>query len=82
MAIKEAGEYTVKATYNKDIFDGANWVSDGTTDTKSVTFKVIPKSAAVQTGDETPIAMVVALAVVSCAVFVILLVIFLRRRKK
>ena len=82
MAIKEAGEYTVKATYNKDIFDGTNWVSDGTTDTKSVTFKVIPKSAAVQTGDETPIAMVVALAVVSCAVFVILLVIFLRRRKK
>ena len=82
MAIKEAGEYTVKVTYNKDIYDGTNWVSDGTTDAKSVTFKVIPKSAAVQTGDETPIAMVVALAVVSCAVFVILLVIFLRRRKK
>ena len=81
MAIKEAGEYTVKVTYNKDIYDGTNWVSDGTTDAKSVTFKVIPKSAAVQTGDETPIAMVVALAVVSCAVFVILLVIFLRRRK-
>ena len=81
MAIKEAGEYTVKITYNKDIFDGTNWISDGTTDTKSVSFKVIPKSAAVQTGDETPIAMVIALAVVSCAVFLILLVVFIRRRK-
>ena len=61
MAIKEAGEYTVKATYKQGYFrSDANWVSDGTTDTKSVTFKVIPKSAAVQTGDETPIAMVVA----------------------
>ena len=82
MAIKEAGEYTVKVTYNKDVYDGTNWVSDGTTDAKSVTFKVIPKSAAVQTGDETPIAIVVSLAVVSCVVFLILLVVFIRRRKK
>lgn len=82
MAINATGEYTLKVTYNKDIYDGNSWVSDGTTDTKTVTFKVITKAAGVQTGDETPIETVVALAVVSCAVFIILLVVFIRRRKK
>ena len=82
MAINATGEYTLKVTYNKDVYDGNSWVSDGTADTKTVTFKVITKAAGVQTGDETPIATVVALAVVSCAVFIILLVVFIRRRKK
>ena len=82
MAINAPGEYTLKVTYNKDVYDGNSWVSDGTADTKTVTFKVITKAAGVQTGDETPIATVVALAVVSCAVFIILLVVFIRRRKK
>ena len=82
MAINATGEYTLKVTYNKDVYDGNSWVSDGTADAKTVTFKVITKAAGVQTGDETPIATVVALAVVSCAVFVILLVVFIRRRKK
>lgn len=82
MAINATGEYTLKVTYNKDIYDGSSWVSDGTTDTKTVTFKVITKAAGVQTGDETPVTTIVALAVVSCAVFIILLVVFIRRRKK
>ena len=82
MAINATGEYTLKVTYNKDVYDGNSWVSDGTADAKTVTFKVITKAAGVQTGDETPIATVVALAVVSCAVFIILLVVFIRRRKK
>ena len=82
MAINATGEYTLKVTYNKDVYDGNSWVSDGTADTKTVTFKVITKAAGVQTGDETPIATVIALAVVSCAVFIILLVVFIRRRKK
>ena len=82
MAINATGEYTLKVTYNKDVYDGNSWVSDGTADTKTVTFKVIKKAAGVQTGDETPIATVIALAVVSCAVFIILLVVFIRRRKK
>ena len=82
MAINATGEYALKVTYNKDVYDGNSWVSDGTADTKTVTFKVITKAAGVQTGDETPIATVIALAVVSCAVFIILLVVFIRRRKK
>lgn len=82
MAINAAGEYTLKVTFNKDIFDGNNWVADGTTDTKSVTFRVVPRAAGVATGDETPIAVVAAIAVVSCAAFLILLVVFLKRRRK
>jgi len=81
MTIKATGEYTLKVTYNKEIFDGSNWAADGTTDTKSVTFKVIPKAAGVATGDETPIGIVVAIAAVSCLLFIILLVVFLKRRK-
>ena len=52
MAINATGEYTLKVTYNKDVYDGNSWVSDGTADTKTVTFKVITKAAGVQTGDE------------------------------
>ena len=81
MTIKATGEYTLKVTYNKEIFDGSNWAADGTTDTKSVTFKVIPKAAGVATGDETPIGMVIAIAAVSCLLFIILLVVFLKRRR-
>ncbi len=81
MAIRAAGEYTLKVTYSKDVFDGSNWVADGTTDTKSVTFRVIVKAAGVATGDETPIAMVVAIAAVSCILFIILLVVVIRRRR-
>ena len=82
MAIKTAGEYTLKVTFAKEVFDGSSWVADGTTDTKSVTFKVIVKAAGVATGDDTPIAIVIAIAAVSCVLFIILLVLFLKRRKR
>ncbi|MDO4327609.1 MAG: hypothetical protein Q4E24_16560, partial [bacterium] len=81
MAIKAAGEYTLKVTYSKDVYDGSTWVADGTTDTKSVTFRVIAKAAGVATGDDTPIAVVIAAAVVSCILFIILLVVVIRRRR-
>lgn len=81
MSIKAAGEYTLKVTYNKEVFDGNNWVSDGTTDAKSVTFRVIIPAAAVATGDETPIMMIAAVAGVSCLLFILLLIIFIKRRK-
>ena len=81
MAIKAAGEYTLKVTYAKDVYDGSNWVADGTTDTKSVTFRVIVKAAGVATGDETPLAVVIAIAAVSCILFIILLVVVIRRKR-
>jgi hypothetical protein len=81
MSIKATGEYTLKVTYAKDVYDGSSWVADGTTDTKSVTFRVIQKAAGVATGDDTPIAIVIAIAGVSCVLFILLLVLFIRRRK-
>ena len=82
MSIKAVGDYTLKVTYTKDVYDGNNWVSDGTTDSKSVTFRVVTKTGAVATGDETPITIVVAIAVVSCVIFLLLLILFLKKRKK
>jgi hypothetical protein len=81
MSIKATGEYTLKVTYSKEVYDGSSWVADGTTDTKSVTFRVIQKAAGVATGDDTPIAIVIAIAGVSCVLFILLLVLFIRRRK-
>lgn len=81
MAIKATGEYTLKVNYNKEVFDGNSWVSDGTSDTKSVTFRVITKAAGVATGDETPVMLVAAIAVISCVLFILLLIIFLKKRR-
>lgn len=81
MSIKAAGEYTLKTIYAKDVFDGNSWVPDGTSDTKSVTFRVVTPAAAVATGDETPILMTAALACASCLLFILLLVTAIRRRK-
>ncbi len=82
MSIKAAGEYTLKVIYNKDVYDGTQWVSEGTSDSKSVTFYVVTEAAGVATGDDTPVAVVIAVAGVSCVLFVILLVVFLRRRSR
>lgn len=82
MAIRATGEYTLKVIFNKDVFDGNNWVSDGTSDAKSVTFRVITEAESVATGDDTPIILVIALAAVSCIVFVVLLILFLKKKRR
>ncbi len=82
MSIKARGDYTLKVNYAKDVFDGTNWVPDGTTDTRSVTFRVLTPAEAVKTGDETPIAIMVVLAGASCLLFLLLLSVFIRRRKR
>lgn len=82
MAIKATGEYTLKVIFNKDVYDGSNWVSDGTSDAKYVTFYVITEAESVATGDETPIVLVIAIAAVSCVLFIILLIMFLKKRRK
>ena len=82
MSIKARGDYTLKVNYSKDVFDGTNWVPDGTTDTRSVTFRVLTPAEAVKTGDETPIAMMVILAGASCLLFLLLLSVFIRRRSR
>ena len=82
MAINATGEYTLKVIFNRDVYDGSNWVADGTTDTKSVTFRVVTRAAGVATGDETPIYQVIAIAAVACVIFVALLVTVLRKRRR
>lgn len=82
MAIKAAGEYTLKVNFSKQVYDGEKWAADGTTDTKSVTFRVITKAAGVATGDSTPIIAVAVVAGVSCVIFLILLVVFIKRKRK
>ncbi|HIR76181.1 MAG TPA: InlB B-repeat-containing protein [Candidatus Choladousia intestinipullorum] len=82
MSIKAAGEYTLRVTYTRQVYNGSEWASDGTTDTKSVTFRVIQKAAGVATGDDTPLMIVAAVAGVSALLFIILLVVFIRRRRR
>ena len=66
-------------TYNKDIFDGSNWVADGTTVTKSVTFNVV-NELSVKTGDNSPILALVITATI--ALVVIIALILLKNRRK
>jgi hypothetical protein len=82
MAIKAAGEYTLKVVFNKDIYDGSNWVSEGTTDTKSVTFTVNTGTGSVLTGDSTPFEIVIAVAGVALVLFIIVLVVFIVRKRR
>ena len=82
MAIKATGEYTLKVTFNKEVYDGTSWNQDGTSDTRAVTFRVITRAAGVATGDSTQLLLVASIAVVSCLLVIILLVIFIRRRRR
>ncbi len=82
MAINAAGEYTLKVIYNRDVYTEGEWKPDGTVDTKSVTFRVDSGRTSVETGDETPIGMVVGILVASGLVFIVLLVLFLRRKRR
>lgn len=81
MAIKATGEYTLRVTFARDVFNGSNWAPDGTTDTKSVTFRVVTPAAAVATGDDTPILIMSVITGASCLLFLLLLVTFIRRRR-
>ena len=79
MAINAIGDYTLSVSFVKEVFDGSKWVSDGTTDTKAVTFHVV-NALSVQTGDSSPIIPLAIAAVVSLAVIIILLVVIRKRR--
>lgn len=80
MAIRAVGDYTLKVNFSREVFDGENWKADGTTDTKSVSFRVV-NNTSVATGDPTPIMTVVLIAGAALLVFLILLVVVIRRRK-
>lgn len=83
-----SGDYTLKVTYNCQTYDGASWVNSGTTDTKSVSFKIaantpattVSGKVAAQTGDESPVLPLVIVCIV-CALC-IGGVIFSKKRKR
>lgn len=90
------GSYTLTVTYNQQKFDGSNWASTGTQDTKQVSFSVAAagnvtvtpaankadanKKKAVQTGDDTPIMTFVVILVV--AVVLIAGILVYRKKKR
>lgn len=81
MAIKAVGDYTLKVNFSKEVYDGGKWTADGTTDTKTVTFRVV-NNTSVLTGDNTPIMTVALIAGAALIIFLILLVVIIRRRRK
>lgn len=81
MAINAVGEYTLTVNYSKDVFDGNNWVADGTYDSKSVTFYVV-NALSVQTGDSSPIIPLIIAAVAALLVIVVLMVVRVKRRRR
>ena len=80
MAINAAGDYTLTVTFTKEIFDGNSWISDGTTDTKSVSFHVV-NALSVQTGDSSPL-VPLAIALVAALVIIIAVIVIKMRRRR
>lgn len=72
-----AGDYALSVTFNRQVFDGSNWVADGQQDVKKVTFRVynanvtpgaspsVNQKNSVQTGDDTPILMWLIILVIA-----------------
>ncbi|MDO4308222.1 MAG: choice-of-anchor D domain-containing protein [Eubacteriales bacterium] len=72
-----SGNYTLSVVFNRQEYDGSNWVNKGEQDTKKVSFSVVQaaeqtvtptpganQKKAVQTGDDTPIIpLVIALII-------------------
>ena len=81
MAINAAGDYTLTVTYAKEVYDGSNWYTDGTTVTKSVTFHIVT-AMSVNTGDSTPLGLFIAAGAAALAVIIALIVILIRRKNR
>lgn len=85
--LNSSGSYTLSVSFQKQKYDGTNWVNETSTkDTKSVSYKVVTSTTTsstnknttnktgVKTGDVNPIMLMVILLVVSGAVIVVLVV--------
>ena len=86
MSIKAVGDYTLKVVFKKEVYNNGSWVADGTSDTKSVTFRVVKGAAGVNTGDDTNLFTPLLIAGISLGVFliclIVFLIIFIRRRRR
>lgn len=85
--LNSSGSYTLSVSFQKQKYDGTNWVNETSTkDTKSVSYKVVTSTTTsstnknttnktgVKTGDVNPIMLMVILLVVSGTVIVVLVV--------
>lgn len=93
--LNSSGSYTLSVSFQKQKYDGTNWVNETSTkDTKSVSYKVVTSTTTsstnknttnktgVKTGDVNPIMLMVILLVVSGAVIVVLVVRTRSRRRQ
>ena len=66
--VKAEGQYQLQVTFQKQSFDGKQWINEKDTDTKTVDFTISRNKAAVaKTGDDTMIAGWAGMAVVALA---------------
>lgn len=76
------GTYTIKVTFDRQVYKNGKWVSDGEDDIKSVQLKATATGkAAVKTGDETPAGTYLILLAVAAGAAGIAGVMVRKRRK-
>ena len=80
MAINAAGDYTLTVTFMKEIYDGSDWNTEGTTVTKSITFHVV-SAMSVNTGDSTPLLPLAIAGIAALAIIIALIVVLVRRKR-
>lgn len=84
-----AGDYTLKVTFNHQIYDGKNWTGDGTADTRTISFKIAASTGtdtstgktAAKTADTSPI-MPMAVTFLLSLAGVTAIMIFERRKQR
>lgn len=80
----KTGTYTIKVTFDRQVYENGKWVSDGKDDTKSITLKATTtgeSTTAPKTGDETQIVLYVILLIAAAGVAGIS-VVAMRKQKK
>ena len=80
MAISAVGDYTLNVTFTKEVYKGSNWVSDGTTDVRSVSFHVV-NVLSVATGNNIPIGLMIGIAAASLAAIIIITFVLVRKKR-
>ena len=64
--VQEKGDYKLQVYFQKQIFDGKNWVNQEEVDVKDIDFTIVEKKILpIKTGDVTPIAGLVGMLTVS-----------------
>lgn len=83
-----AGDYTLKVTFERQVYKDGKWVKKGDSDTKTVSLKITGKTVtgtngkvAAATGDNSPIMILAIVLILSAVVFAGMMVLNAKRRK-